>query len=114
MKYTDHNIKNHGTIKLVRGNTLAFSIRLLNILESPDNIIFSCSQNTNSGDYLFSKTIGDGITNVGFGIYNIRVTPEDTTNANIGDYYWDLELTGSGDVFTIAKGHLMLLPNVKD
>ena len=47
-------------IKMVRGDTLAFAIRLLNIVNEPENVYFSCHAK-NLEDYIFNKSFDNGV-----------------------------------------------------
>ena len=42
--------------------------------------------------------------------YKIRVAPEDTKEVEPGEYIWDLQVGGDGDIFTLAGGTLTILP----
>ena len=42
----------------------------------------------------------------------VRIAPEDTQNLSPGQYYYDLEVGANGDVFTILRGILTLVPEI--
>lgn len=93
-------------INLTRGNTLAFGFTLEGI-DEVDKAYFSCKKDLSDTTYLFQKSIGDGITKTEDG-YTVRVAPEDTENADLGQYFYDLEIQVNNDTFTVLKGILNL------
>ena len=97
-------------LKMVRGDTFAFGIQYeidggMQDLESCD---FSCRKNPDDENYIFHKTLSDGISKVSSGKYRVRVAPEDTDGIDIGNYYYDLQIGLNDDVFTIIKGVLKI------
>lgn len=99
-------------IEMVRGDTFAFAVEIKDQEDQGitlDSAVFACKQDlTEDTPYLFSKSLGDGITSAGDGVYNVRVAPEDTADAEAGKYFYDLQVSVNGDVFTILKGVLAL------
>ena len=59
-------------------------------------------------DIVFQKSLDDGITKQGTGVYLVRISPEDTQEIDAGEYYYDLVIGVNGDVFTILKGILVI------
>lgn len=97
-------------INLTKGDTLAFGFTVDGI-SGIDGAYFSCKKDLSDASYLFQKTLGNGITLTEDG-YTVRVAPEDTKNADIGQYFYDLELKAGSDTFTVLKGILNLTYDV--
>lgn len=94
-------------IAMTRGNTFGFDFELEGITEL-SSAFFSCRSNLGSNEYVFQKSIGNGITPIEEGIFNVKISPQDTKDQLIGDYYYDLKIGINDDVYTILKGILTL------
>ncbi len=103
---------NYTNIFMVRGDTLWFKFTVEGLTSDLDSAYFSCRKDveTNAVNYVFQKLIGDGITKVETTdtsiTYEVVVAPEDTENVDIGNYYYDLQLTKDGEVMTPFIGVL--------
>lgn len=98
-------------LKMVRGDTFAFGIEYEFDDESKqdlDTCYFSCKLNADDEEYIFQKSIGDGISKAGDNQYRVRVAPSDTSDIEIGKYYYDLQIGLNGDIHTILKGVLVV------
>lgn len=104
----------NSVIKSVRGDTMAFAIEIEDLDQDLDSAYFSCKRNYTDEDYVFQKSIGDGIEKVETGKYRIRVAPEDTATVDPRSYYFDLEIGVNGDIYTLMRGILELLPDVTE
>ena len=96
-------------ITMTKGDTLSFGVECKNQDGAPivfDTAYFTCKKNPSNTGNLFRKSLGNGITYNNDGAYVVRVAPEDTAQAEIGRYYYDLEVGVGNDVFTILKGIL--------
>lgn len=100
-------------LSMIRGDTMIFYLTL-KCDQDPDRIDFAAASN-NSGDYIFNKTTHNGITLISseddVRKYKIVVSPEDTKNAIIRDYLYNLRVVINGDIFTFLYGTLTLLPD---
>lgn len=99
---------------MVRGDTLAFKVEIESD-DTPtdlDGIAFSCKADTSSDEYVFKKTLGDGVTREAAGQYRVRVAPEDTAEIDPGTYAIDLQLKVNNDVATPILGTLKVLQDV--
>lgn len=93
-------------ISMTRGDTLSFVIEIDGLGTTElDSIKFSCKKDLD-GAYLFQKSLGDGITRIDENKYNIKLKSEDTENARLGGYFYDLQLTLGDSVLTVLKGKL--------
>ena len=99
-------------ISLVRGDTMRFDFKLTSDT-APESIYFSAASNS-SDDYIFRKSIGDGIallsTEGSVRTYRITVSPSDTRSELLMDYLYGLQVALNGDIFTFLSGILTLLP----
>ena len=98
-------------IKMVRGDTLSFGIEYAfddHSHQDLETCYFSCKKSEDDTEYVFQKSLSDGISKVSNGKYRVRVAPEDTEDVEAGNYYYDLEFGLNGDIFTIIKGILTI------
>lgn len=100
-------------ITAVRGDTIALGVELLDedgelLTDDLDAAYFSCKADPSDSNYVFQKSLTDGITKVEAGKYTVRVAPEDTEDLEPGSYFYDLEITIGSDVYTPLKGRLKL------
>lgn len=95
-------------IKMVRGDTLSFGIEIEGLGQDLDTCYFSCKQNPDDINYIFQKSLNSGISKVSNGKYRVRVAPSDTSNVEVGSYYYDLQIGVNSDIFTIIKGVLKI------
>ena len=92
---------------MVRGDTFAFSFEVEGI-NNLTTAYFSCKSNVDDENYIFQKSLTDGISQVEGGKYRVRVAPTDTKDIEVGSYYYDLEIGANSDIFTILKGVLKI------
>lgn len=100
-------------LRYTRGDTFSFTLTLTDIdTSSINNIFFTAKKNPTDSIFVFQKTLADGITDEGEGVYIVRVAPEDTCKVPAGVYVYDLELDIGNDVYTVIKGPLTLVQDV--
>lgn len=101
-------IKNN-TITLTRGDTARIDLAISKDGEaydySPDTVVFSVKTSTTTPEYIFQKTVTDGV---------IYIAPSDTENLPYGTYRYDVQVTTqSGDVCTvIPPSNFIVAPEV--
>lgn len=101
-------------IKMVRGDTLSFALKVDfdNDAQNLDTAFFSCKTNYDDFDYIFRKSLNDGIWIIESDeksvIYGIRVAPIDTKTLEPGNYFYDFQIGINQDIFTIQKGLLKI------
>ena len=98
-------------IKMVKGDTESFGFELEGV-ENLDAAYFSCKRNSQDENYLFQKSLNNGITKRAENQYVVRITPDNTALLEPGQYWYDLEIIKNGDIFTIFRGVLELLPEI--
>jgi hypothetical protein len=96
---------------MVKGDTESFGFEVEGV-DSLDAAFFSCKQNSQDTEYLFQKGLGYGITQDENNYFTVRIAPADTQNLEPGQYWYDLEIQKNGDVFTIFRGVLDILPQI--
>ena len=93
------------------GDTFSFGVEIYGI-SAIDTAYLTVKKDLDSTEHLLQKTLGDGIWSDEEGNdyvrYGVRIAPEDTTNAEEGNYFYDLQIGVDGDVFTILDGVLTL------
>lgn len=101
---------------MVRGDTLMFVVKVESggdgEIVKLDSIAFSCKVDATSNDYVFKKTLNNGVTEVEDGTYRVRVAPEDTANIEPGLYAIDLEIGVGDDIATPVLGVLKVLEDI--
>lgn len=112
-------VKNHLNLEMVRGDTLAFGIKIYKLGQMPDGIWFTCKENYDDKETLFQKTLDDGISVVeqnddGDYYFRVNVSPTDTLSLEPKKYYYDCVIAANGDIYTIMKGILTIEYNVTD
>ena len=119
-------------IELTRGDTLCFDVTISEIDGvTIESMYFSMKKKRDGDEYLFKKSIGDGITLIehiepvtpsdpeeepipeSFK-YRVRVAPEDTWKIPAGKYYHDLQVGLGADIYTPMKGKLELTWDVTE
>lgn len=89
---------------MVRGDTFRFNLEIEGLETDLTDAYFSCKKNKDDTEYLFQKSLGDGITKTEetetSKTYEIVVAPEDTEDAEDGNYFYDLQIQVGEDVFT--------------
>lgn len=105
-------------IRMVRGDTLSFGIEIMDETGAPfdqdlDHAYFICVSFRTDEGLIFKKTLADGINKIDTGKYSVRVAPEDTKNARVGKYFYDLAIEANGDKFTVMRGILELEQDIR-
>ena len=102
-------------ISMVKGDTLSFGFQIQGLGEQrPDEIHFTCKQDLEDEDYIFERTLDNGVSFRGYDqetdtlTYGVRVPPEATEDLQDGIYYYDLQLDINGDILTLMKGRLSI------
>lgn len=99
-------------IHMVRGDTLAFGVEFQGLDQDLDTAFFTCKANDTLTEYVFQKSLGDGIEKVETNKYRVRVAPEDTAEIEAGNYYYDFQIGVNDDVFTLLIGILEIQQDV--
>ena len=95
-------------IRMVKGDTVSFGVEFEGLTQDLETAFFSCKKDLDETGYIFQKSIGNGISKVGDGQYTVRIAPEDTEDLDVGEYFYDLQVSLNSDVFTILRGVLFI------
>lgn len=95
-------------INMIKGDTLSFTFEIENFTDDLDTCYFSCKKDAEDDDYVFQKSLSDGITKLDTGKYKVRVAPNDTKTLDIGNYQYDLQIGINNDIYTIMNGILTI------
>ena len=98
-------------VTMTRGDTVSFNMEIEGLDQDLDTAFLTCRKSY-TGEILFQKSLGNGITKQDTGLYVLRIAPEDTKDVEPAKYYYDLELGVNGDKFTILKGVLDIEPDM--
>ena len=101
-------------ITMVKGDTLAFNVQVFDEAGQPitvDSAYMTCKEIPTNDDFIFQKSLSDGITQSD-GIMVVRVAPNDTKDAEAGEYFYDFQIGVGQDIYTIMIGTLSLEQNV--
>ena len=96
------------TIKITRGDSYGFNFKVTDktgTVQELDAVYFSVKENPDDENYVFQKSLSDGVTQLTDGGYYVKVEPSDTKDLAKQRYYYDLELTVGDDVYTPRKGY---------
>lgn len=99
-------------LSMVRGDTLAFGVEIEDLDQDLETCYFSCKTDPSDTEYVFQKSLEDGISKVETGKYRIRVAPEDTYSLEPAKYYYDLQIGINSDIYTILKGKLDIVVDI--
>lgn len=97
---------NKANLAMVKGDTKAFIVEIEGLEEDLDSAYFSVKKSTNDEDYIFQKSLSDGIEKVETGKYRVRIAPADTRSVELGTYFYDLQIGLDEDIYTIMRGKL--------
>lgn len=107
---------NNNNLFMVRGDTFRFKVEIEGLVNNLTSAYFSCKQNKDDKEYVFQKSIGNGITKFKSTensiIYEVVVAPEDTKEVECGNYFYDLQLGVDGDIFTPLNAILKIEKDV--
>ena len=95
-------------ITLPRGDTLSFNIEVTGSTTTLDDAYFTIKKNYDDSP-VAQVSLGSGITDLGGGLYVVRLAPSMTYDLPIGKYYYDLRLYVESDVFTVKRGIIELV-----
>lgn len=98
-------------IELTRGDSYGFNFEIADENDQEvglDAAYFSCKENPDDEQYIFQKTLGNGITKLNDGGYYVKIDPDETKELTQFGYYYDLEIRIGNDIHTPLKGRLSI------
>ena len=99
-------------LAMIRGDTYAFGVEIEDLDQDLETAYFSCKNSADDEEYIFQKTLDDGISKVDTGKYRVRIAPEDTVNLSAKSYRYDLQIGVNGDIYTVLKGELTIAEDI--
>lgn len=110
-------VTRHKNFQMMRGDTYIFSVKFngFNADRNVESMYFTCSSNLISESLEFWLSFENGITRSADKdeyVYFIKIDPDSTRNMLPGVYFYDLQVTIDGDVFTILEGDLTIKADV--
>ena len=111
---TNFNME-YQNITMIKGDTLSFNAQVFDDEGDPVTITdayMTCKKIPTANVNVFQKALGSGITQDEDGLITVRVAPEDTVEAEAGQYFYDFVICVDEDVFTIMIGTLSLEQDV--
>ena len=101
-------------MQFTRGDTQPLKFQRLDadgepITDVPDEMYFTVKKDYSVKEIVFQKNLDD-MTLGDDDNWHFVIDPEDTQELPVGNYVYDIEVTTDGNVFTISKGTLKLLP----
>lgn len=110
-------ITRHKNFTMTRGDDYIFAVRFngFNADRTVESMFFTCSSNLLSDSLEFWQSLGDGITpsdDPNEHVYFVKIDHEDTKAMLPGVYYYDLQVTIDGEVYTVLAGDLILKADV--
>lgn len=101
-------------LTMVKGDTLAFGVEIEGLTTDLSTAYFSVKKNTTDEEYVFQKSLSDGITKVETGKYRVRVAPADTKDEDLGTYFYDLQIGLGDDIYTVMRGKLEIVYEITE
>lgn len=98
------------TIK--QGDQFSFTVSFKNLQEDLTTFNMGVKLNYTDEEMLITKGLGDGITKLETGKYQIDFTPAETKSLNPNLYVYDLRLSIGSTVFTPLYGYLNIMETV--
>lgn len=100
--------KNLLNLELTKGDSYYLGFEVLGLGRNLDAAYFTIKSSFDDETTLIQKSLSDGITldhidGTNY-YYKVHLTPLDTQNLELGQYYYDLQVTSYGDTYTILKG----------
>ncbi len=105
------------SLSMHRGDTYSFKLTAKYkggaSVEPIDQIYFTAKKSHHATEYLFQKTLGNGITQMAPGEYVVSIAPEDTDKLSFVEYYCDVEIVSASLNLKRTKLEtLQILPEV--
>ena len=97
-----------------KGDQFSFTVTFKNLTEDLTTFTFGLKLNYSDSTMLLTKTLGNGITKLETGKYQIDLLPSETDALNPNFYVYDLRMTLGSVVFTPLYGYLDIQETVFD
>ena len=115
VNYQEFNNSIYQSIEMVKGDSLNFDFQLQGLEgQRPDTVKFAAAHHYEEMPY-FTCDLTDGISEIDYDsetdtlTYGVSVSPNKTSNMDVGRHYYDLQITVEGNVLTLMRGDFDLL-----
>lgn len=98
------------TIK--QGDQFSFTVTFKNLQEDLTTFTMGVKLNYTDEEMLITKGLGNGITKIDTGKYQVDFTPAETKSLNPNLYVYDLRLSIGSTVYTPLYGYLNIMETV--
>lgn len=98
------------TIK--QGDQFSFTVTFKNLQEDLTTFTMGVKLNYTDEEMLITKGLGNGITKLETGKYQINFTPAETKSLNPNLYVYDLRLSIGSTIYTPLYGYLNIMETV--
>lgn len=95
-----------------QGDQFSFTITFKNLTEDLTTFTLGVKKEYTDTTMLITKSLGNGITKIGTGKYQINFSPAETGALNPDYYVYDLRMTLDSVVFTPLYGYLNIQETV--
>ena len=95
-----------------KGDEFSFTVTFKNLSEDLTTFTMGVKANYEDANMLITKTIGNGITKIENGKYQIDFTPTETGALSPNIYVYDLRMTLGSVVYTPLYGYLNIQETV--
>lgn len=106
------NKVNELNIKMVKGDSLSFTVQIEGLKVDLDTAYFTVKNNEGELSPILQKSLENGITKVDTDKYLVMITPRDTKYLEDKSYFYDLEIRIGDSVHTIVKGLFKLVNDI--
>ena len=76
----------------IRGDTLQFAFEIENFTDNLASAFFSVKKDVTDENYVFQKSLNDGISLIDTGKWKVKIDPTDTEYVPTGTFYYDLQI----------------------
>ena len=101
-------MNNEINLAMVKGDTKKFTVEISGLTESLKSCYFSVKKQYYDDNYVFQKSLKNGITEIEPGKIRVRIAPEDTRTEDLGVYLYDLQIGIGNDIYTVMRGELKI------
>ena len=103
-------------LEMIRGDTFSFDLEIEDLSSDLTSAYFSCKKNKDDEEYLFQKSLENGIEKIDSTdtsrTYKFTLSPNDTNDFEKGNYFYDIQIVVNDDVFTPFIGILRIIDDV--
>lgn len=107
-------MNNEIKLAMVQGDTKQFTVEIGGLTTPLTSCYFSVKKQYYDDNYIFQKSLENGITEVETGKVRVRIAPADTRNVDLGVYLYDLQIGIGDDIYTVMRGELKIVYEITE